>query len=208
MQAKSTEAFPQPKDHRGLWSWSPADQTLSRPSVTCAAVPAGSSSGAAPGARPHPTSAPGATGPALRLCSLSSSARRRPARLSRLLCRPLLCAVAVAVAGLDLPPPESPLRPESHNTRTVRARLGGSVSSACASARLGLRMRGCEISGRCCADPHSGPRLVEPKQSAYWDKNNVPDIRSCHSFLWLGSGSGPSHPAQNRQNWIDSEIKH
>lgn len=126
MQAKSTEAFRQPKDHRGLWSWSPADQTLSRPSVTCAAVPAGSSSGAAPGARPHPTSAPGATGPALRLCSLSSSARRRPARLSRLLCRPLLCAVAVAVAvaGLDLPPPESPLRPESHNTRTVRARLG------------------------------------------------------------------------------------
>lgn len=124
MQAKSTEAFRQPKDHRGLWSWSPADQTPSRPSVTCAAVPAGSSSGAAPGARPHPTSAPGATGPALRLCSLSSSARRRPARLSRLLCRPLLCAVAVAVAGLDLPPPESPLRPESHNTRTVRARLG------------------------------------------------------------------------------------
>lgn len=112
-----------PKTHRGLWSWSPADQTPSRPSVTCAAVPAGSSSGAAPGARPHQTSAPGATGPALRLCSLSSSARRRPARLPRLLCRPLLRAVAVAVAGLDLPPPESPLRPESHNTRTVRARL-------------------------------------------------------------------------------------
>lgn len=120
MLPKSTEAFRQPKGHRGLWSWSPADQTPSRPSVTCAA---GSSSGAAPGARPHPTSAPGATGPAQRFYSFCSSARRGPAWLSRVLCRPLLWAVAVAVAGLDLTPPESPLRPESHNTRTVRARL-------------------------------------------------------------------------------------
>lgn len=120
MPPKSTEAFRQPKDDRGLWSWSPADQTPSRPSVTCAA---GSSSGAALGACPHPTSAPGATGPAQRFYSLCSSTRRWPAWLSRLLCRPLLWAIAVAVAGLDLTPPESPLRPESHNTSTVRARF-------------------------------------------------------------------------------------
>lgn len=97
-------------------------ETPCRPLVTCTAVPAGSSSGAAPGARPHPTSAPVTTGPARRLRSLCSAACRRPACVRRHLSRPLLRAVAVAIAGLDLAPPESPLRPESHTTSRIGAR--------------------------------------------------------------------------------------
>lgn len=97
-------------------------ETPSRPLFTCTAVAAGSSSGAAPGTRPHPASAPGATGPARRLRSLCPAACRRPACIRPHLSRPLLRAVAVAVAGLDLAPPESPLRPESHNTSRIGAR--------------------------------------------------------------------------------------
>lgn len=125
------EVPPKPTGHAGAggWSWGPADQSPTRPSLTCAAIPAGSSSGAAPGTRPDPTPAPApAPGAARPLRSLCSSASRRPVWLGRLLSTPLLRAVAVAVAGLDLALPESSLRPESHITKA------GALPEAPASA--------------------------------------------------------------------------
>lgn len=116
-------------DHRGRWSGRPEEQSPCHPSVTCTAVPAGSSSGAAPGTRPDPTSAPGAAGPARPPRSLCSVPCRRPAWLRWLLSDLLLRAVAIAIAGLDLAPPESPLWPESH----VPRRIGASPKVRCSA---------------------------------------------------------------------------
>lgn len=175
MPPKSTGAFHQPRerrDRRGLWSWGPADQTPSRPSVTCVAVPAGSSSGAAPGTRPHPTSAPAAAGPARPLRrSLCSAACRRPARLRRLLSRPLLRAFAVAAAGLDLAPPESPLRPQSHNTNTISARPPAPSPAPAQSPASGCACVVVRVPAG--AAP---PELAEPKPCPELDGNTVPDI--------------------------------